>query len=102
MVNTEITKYTSSSVSDITTKIGTSEINLVDIMMNIYEAFITKNLPPILKLIDISSVVTNKINTMESAEMEKLILQIIKKELNALVNLGALIGFILGLVNLFI
>lgn len=102
MVSKELEKYTSSSLSDITTKIGTSEINLVDIMMNIYEQFITNNLPPILKLIDISSIVTNRINTMESAEIEELVLKIINKELNALVNLGAIIGFILGLFNLLI
>lgn len=102
MVYKELDKYTSSSLSDITTKIGTSEINLVNIMMNIYEQFIINNLPPILKLVDISSIVTNRINNMESAEIEDIVLKIINKELNALVNLGAVIGFILGLLNLFI
>lgn len=102
MVSKELDKYTSSSLSDITTKIGTSEINLVDIMMNIYEKFIINNLPPILKLIDISSVVTDRINTMEASKIEELVLKIINKELNTLVNLGAIIGFILGLINLFI
>ena len=102
MVSKELDKYTSSSLSDITTKIGTSEINLVDIMMNIYEKFIINNLPPILKLIDISSVVTDRINAMEASKIEELVLKIINKELNTLVNLGAIIGFILGLINLFI
>lgn len=102
MVSQELEKYTSSSVSDITTKIGTSEINLVNIMMNIYEEFIIKNLPPIIKLVDISSIVTNRINTMESKEIEDIVLSIINKELNTLVNLGAIIGFILGLLNLVI
>lgn len=102
MVSQELEKYTSSSVSDITTKIGTSEINLVNIMMNIYEEFIIKNLPPIIKLVDISSIVTNKISTMESKEIEDIVLSIINKELNTLVNLGAIIGFILGLLNLVI
>ena len=79
MVSKELDKYTSSSLSDITTKIGTSEINLVDIMMNIYEKFIINNLPPILKLIDISSVVTDRINTMEASKIEELVLKIINK-----------------------
>ena len=38
---------------------------------------------------------------MDILEVEKIILDIMKKELNALVNLGAVIGFILGLLNLF-
>ena len=39
---------------------------------------------------------------MDVLELEKLLLDIMKKELNALVNLGAIIGFILGLFNLLI
>ena len=66
MVSKELEKYTSSSLSDITTKIGTSEINLVDIMMNIYEQFITNNLPPILKLIDISSIMISSVVVFSS------------------------------------
>ena len=33
-------------------------------------------------------------------ELEKLLLSIMKKELNAVVNLGAVIGFVIGCVNL--
>ena len=69
-------------------------------MMNIYEEFVINNLPAIIKLIDISSIVTNRINTMDASEIENIVLKIINKELNALVNLGAIIGFILGLLNL--
>ena len=72
----------------------------VNIMMNIYEEFVINNLPAIIKLIDISSIVTNRINTMDASEIENIVLKIINKELNALVNLGAIIGFILGLLNL--
>ena len=37
---------------------------------------------------------------MDVMEMEKLVLQVMKKELDAIVNLGAVIGLVLGLVNL--
>ena len=36
---------------------------------------------------------------MDVSEVEELMLSIMKKELGAVVNLGALIGLILGLVN---
>ena len=36
---------------------------------------------------------------MDVAEVEELMLSIMKKELGAVVNLGALIGLILGLIN---
>ena len=46
--------------------------------------------------------VEEKINEMEVLELEKLLLSIMKKELGAIVNLGALIGVILGSLNLVI
>lgn len=39
---------------------------------------------------------------MDVREFEKLVLSVMKKELQAVVNLGALIGFIIGLINLVI
>ena len=37
---------------------------------------------------------------MDVAEVEEILLGVMKKELNAVVNLGALIGFVIGLLNL--
>lgn len=93
MVNKEINKYTSKKINDISTNINNAFIS-------IYENIILEKLPQILNTINISKMVTDKINSMDVLELEKLILVIMKKELNALVNLGALIGFILGLLNL--
>ena len=39
---------------------------------------------------------------MDVLEAEELLLSVMKKELNAIVNLGALIGFILGIVMIFV
>ena len=50
--------------------------------------------------IDIAAVVEDKINRMDVREFEKLVLSVMKKELQAVVNLGALIGFVIGLINL--
>lgn len=52
--------------------------------------------------IDVSKVVEDKINAMDVKELEKLCLSVMKRELNAVVNLGALIGFVLGIINIFI
>lgn len=100
MVNKEITKYTSSSISSLANSIANSNIDLVSIFMNIYENFVNNNVSTILNIIDISKIVKEKISSMDVLELEKLILLIMKKELNALVNLGAFIGLILGMINL--
>ncbi len=100
MVQKEIEKYTKSSFGDVTTKIGLSDFDLVDFLMKIYENVVIEKIHSMLVTVDISGIVKNRIDAMDMLELEQLILKIMKKELNALVNLGALIGFILGLVNL--
>ena len=56
----------------------------------------------VLKEIDVASVVEEKVAAMNVKELEQLCLSVMKKELSAIVNLGALIGFLLGIVNIFI
>ncbi len=99
-VNKEITNYSNTSVEELLAKISDSNIDFIEMLMSIYEKIITNQISNLLKCINISQIVTNKINNMDVLELEKLILLIMKKELNALVNLGAVIGFILGLSNL--
>ena len=100
MINKEITKLSNYKVSELINKIEDSEVDLVQISLNIYEKIILEKLSGMIKVIDISKIVTDKIDSMDMLELEELILEIMKKELNALVNLGAIIGFVLGLLNL--
>lgn len=69
-------------------------------LMKLYEDIITNQLEIVIQSLNIPVIVENKINSMNILELEDLILSVMKKELNAIVNLGALIGFILGLLNL--
>lgn len=100
IVRNETEKVCNTQVSSVMLKLSESEINTEDIILNLYEKIILEKLAEILKVINISKIITDKINSMDMLELEKLILDIMKKELNALVNLGAIIGFILGLLNL--
>ncbi len=99
-VNKEINNFSNTSLVEMSAKISDSEMDWVEILIKIYEKVITSQISNLLKCINISQIVTDKINNMDTLELEKLILLIMKKELNALVNLGAIIGFILGLSNL--
>ena len=55
-----------------------------------------------LRRIDVSSVIEDKINAMSVADLEKGVLTVMKTELDMIVSLGALIGFVLGCINIFI
>ncbi len=67
---------------------------------NLYEDIITNKLEDILKAVDISEVIKNKINDLDLIELEKMIMSLMKKELNALIWLGGLLGVIMGLINI--
>lgn len=66
----------------------------------IYRSIITEHLPKILQSIDISKIVRERINEMDVNETEKLIFQVMDKELKAIVWLGALLGLVMGSINL--
>lgn len=72
----------------------------VNTIESIYRSVITEHLPKILQSIDISKIVRERINDMDVNETEKLIFQVMDKELKAIVWLGALLGLVMGSVNL--
>lgn len=68
----------------------------------IYISLIDKQLNKILDGFNIKGIVEQKINDFELPELEKLIMSIMQKELYALVALGGILGFLMGLFNLII
>lgn len=74
----------------------------VNTIESIYRSIITEHLPKILQSIDISKIVRERINEMDVNETEKLIFQVMDKELKAIVWLGALLGLVMGSINILI
>lgn len=74
----------------------------VNTIESIYRNIITDHLPKILDSIDISKIVRERINEMDVNETEKLIFQVMNKELKAIVWLGALLGLVMGSINILI
>ena len=70
--------------------------------LTFYHTVISEHLPRILSAIDIPRIVEGRINEMSMDDTEKLILDLMDKELKAIVWLGALLGMIMGCVNIFI
>ena len=71
----------------------------VNTVESIYRTIINDHLPKILESIDISKIVRERINEMDVNETEKLIFQVMDKELKAIVWLGALLGLVMGSLN---
>lgn len=100
IVENEISCLETKSVKQLTENLTIEELHKG--IRDIYKKFVLNYVSRILEKMQIAKVVEDKINAMDVLELEKLILAVMKKELSAIVNLGALIGLILGTLNNFI
>ena len=75
---------------------------LREIIGDLYHRLVKAGVSSMTGQIDIAGIIEDKINGMAVEDLEVMVLQVMKKELDTIVNLGALIGLILGLVNLLI
>ena len=88
-------------VKQLMEKIPLGQEKVLELVEAVYVKFVGEKAGELAEKFHIAQVVEDKINEMDVLEVEHILLGIMKKELHAVVNLGALIGFILGLLNLF-
>ncbi len=79
-----------------------NEEHIKEMLGDFYEKAVEKMIPVIVSEINIAAIVEEKIDAMDVGFLEELLLSIIKNELDYVVRLGALIGFVIGCVNIFI
>ena len=73
---------------------------LIEKLTGLYTSVLGDNLGRLLRAINIERIVVDKINGLDPAELEKVIFDVMKHELKAIVYLGALLGFLMGFINL--
>lgn len=76
------------------------EDELITWLTGLYTSILGDNLGRLLKAINIEKIVVDKINGLDPAELESVIFGVMKRELRAIVYLGALLGFLMGFINL--
>lgn len=64
-----------------------------------YRKIVGESAEDLLKHFRVAALVEDKINAMSVSELERLVWGVMRKELNTIINLGALIGLVLGLLN---
>ena len=72
---------------------------LRDALLREYEKLVKTRLAGVLQMVNLGGVVEDKLNAISMAELEKMIMSVMKKELRAIVWLGALLGFFMGIVQ---
>lgn len=100
MISGEVDNFLNKPVSKLLEGREEQLAQAVNTIESIYRSIISEHLPKILQSIDISKIVRERINEMDVKETEKLIFQVMEKELKAIVWLGALLGSVMGSINL--
>lgn len=95
-----IDQFADKTVSEIVEGLPVSKEELEYGVVIFYRRIVTDYFGEIMEHIPISQIVEEKIQAMDVKELEALTLSVMKKELNSIVNLGALIGLLIGCVNL--
>lgn len=81
-------------------QIETDQIEAV--VEKLYDTLMETQAQKLIANLDISDIVERKINEMNVGELEDLVMTIMKQELQTVINLGAVIGAVIGIVNIFI
>ena len=100
IVNKFKTDIMDARLCDLYAKYQDKEDMLIDRLTELYTSILGDNLGRLLRAINIEKIVVDKINGLDPAGLEAMIFGIMKKELKAIVYLGALLGFLMGFINL--
>lgn len=73
--------------------------SMTNSIINLYRRTVKQNLPRVIAALDLPKIIEGRINEMDIAELERLILEIMDKELKAIVWFGAALGFLIGCLN---
>ncbi len=68
-------------------------------VLKVYEKMVSHYMSKILQTIDIAKIVEERILSLDTLEIERIILSIMRKELNAIVWFGVLLGAIMGCIT---
>lgn len=91
-----------STIGDVISKTSIYSELIKSIVLKSYEYIVRKKLGEVLETINLAKVVEERIATYDPLALERLILEIMNKELKAIIWLGALLGAIMGcIMNIF-
>ena len=96
MVRSQMDTWSRDTLSEIAFEAGYSDERVERILRKAYRGAVKSAVPALIDRINVSGMIEEKVNDMSNEQLEELVLSVMKRELNLIVNLGALIGLILG------
>ena len=102
LVENELCALETKTAPEIFTDLKLNEEKLTRVIGEIYTKLVSGRISKLLTQIDLKKLVEDKVNAMPVEDLETLVMSVMKHELNAVINLGALIGLIIGILNVVI
>lgn len=83
-------------------EVGADKEKICTILKQGYRSFMTNAKTTIAETFHIKEFIYQKIMDLKPADIERLVNEAIKREMNYLVYLGAILGFLIGIINIFV
>lgn len=96
VIGKETDKLMNTRICDLIVQYEDKLPSAMDFIVDTYVSTVKNNLAQVLQGINLAKVVEDKIASFDVVQLEQMIFGIMKKELNAIVYLGALLGFLMG------
>ena len=101
LIRDYISDYANRHVEQLLSKEGAKE-RFCGTVENLVRNEARKHGPELVEQLDIRGIIVERIESMDVAELEELVMSVMRTELQAVVSLGALIGAVIGVINIFI
>ena len=98
-ISKQIINVEGHEVGNLASRVPLEKENIFKLVDTIYERCMSDSFQNIMDQVDIAGIVESKIKEMEVEKLEELVLSVMKKELDSIVWLGAVIGFVIGILN---
>ena len=99
-VSCELDKLGENKLYQCLSEVGIENTAVFSAVRALYDKAVREYGEKLLDGFSVSEIIENKINEMDVREVEDMVISTMKRELDAVVRLGALVGFVLGLLNI--
>lgn len=101
VIDGQITDLEEKSLGELMEVTGVTPDKVRALIEEAYTGIVRERVSDLAGKFPIREMVEEKARQMDVLEVEELVLSVMKKELDTIVDLGALIGFVIGIVNIF-
>ena len=102
ILDDELSALAALPAAELTAGLFPGRESLHQIAYRLHRQFMGRYVRTIVESIDVGGMITDKVRQMTAGEVERLVLTVVNRELRLVVLLGALIGMLIGAINIFI